>query len=149
MSSLFSNLFVCCKPQKKDKTSEVKLEVSSPVNSVSSSPAVKAHKSNLNSVNSSFLTLETSISINKKEKRRSSLFKDSAIFLANTGIVQFNVGCPEYSPQVDYVNRTLIPKDAQRLSITNVIGDILSNNVTINLHKGIDDKCKVIHYFWL
>ena len=146
MSSFFANLFVCCQPEKKDKTSEVKVEVSSPMNSLSSSPAKKILKSNLNT---SFLTLETSISVNKKEKRRSSLFKDSAIFLSNTSVFQTNVGFPEYIPQVDYVSRTMIPKDASRLSITNVIGDILSDSISLNILKGIDDKCKIIHYFWL
>ena len=147
MTSFFSNLFTCCKVERKDMKYDIEVDTTSPNISVVSSPMKKTlKKGTVNTTNLSTLKTETTLSFNKKLK--SSIFKDSAVFLSTKNVLQFTIECPEYIPSEEVVKSSLIPNDYQSMSLLNLKGNILQEQIILNL-KEEKDECQIIKFFWL
>ena len=147
MTSFFSNLFTCCKVERKDMKYDIEVDTTSPNISVVSSPMKKTlKKGTVNTTNLSTLKTETTLSFNKKLK--SSIFKDSAVFLSTKNVLQFTIECPEYIPSEEVVKSSLIPNDYQGMSLLNLKGNILQEQIILNL-KEEKDECQIIKFFWL
>ena len=147
MTSFFSNLFTCCKVERKDMKYDIEVDTTSPNISVVSSPMKKTlKKGTVNTTNLSTLKTETTLSFNKKLK--SSIFKDSAVFLSTKNVLQFTIECPEYIPSKEVVKSSLIPNDYQGMSLLNLKGNILQEQIILNL-KEEKDECQIIKFFWL
>ena len=147
MASFFSNLFTCCKVDRKDMKYDIEVDTTSPNISVVSSPMKKTYKrGTVNTTNLSTLKTETTLSINKNLK--SSIFKDSAVFLSTKNFLQISIECPEYIPPKEVINSSLLPNDYQRMKLLNVRGNILQEQIILNLKDEIDE-CQIIKYFWL
>ena len=147
MTSFFSNLFTCCKVERKDMKYDIEVDTTSPNISVVSSPMKKTlKKGTVNTTNLSTLKTETTLSFNKTLK--SSIFKDSAVFLSTKNVLQFTIECPEYIPSKEVVKSSLIPNDYQGMSLLNLKGNILQEQIILNL-KEEKDECQIIKFFWL
>ena len=147
MTSFFSNLFTCCKVERKDMKYDIEVDTTSPNISVVSSPMKKTlKKGTVNTTNLSTLKTETTLSFNKNLK--SSIFKDSAVFLSTKNVLQFTIECPEYIPSEEVVKSSLIPNDYQGMSLLNLKGNILQEQIILNL-KEEKDECQIIKFFWL
>lgn len=147
MTSFFSNLFTCCKVERKDMKYDIEVDTTSPNISVVSSPMKKTlKKGTVNTTNLSTLKTETTLSFNKNLK--SSIFKDSAVFLSTKNVLQFTIECPEYIPSKEVVKSSLIPNDYQGMSLLNLKGNILQEQIILNL-KEEKDECQIIKFFWL
>ena len=147
MTSFFSNLFTCCKVERKDMKYDIEVDTTSPNISVVSSPMKKTlKKGTVNTTNLSALKTETTLSFNKNLK--SSIFKDSAVFLSTKNVLQFTIECPEYIPSEEVVKSSLIPNDYQGMSLLNLKGNILQEQIILNL-KEEKDECQIIKFFWL
>ena len=147
MTSFFSNLFTCCKVERKDMKYDIEVDTTSPNISVVSSPMKKTlKKGTVNTTNLSALKTETTLSFNKNLK--SSIFKDSAVFLSTKNVLQFTIECPEYIPSKEVVKSSLIPNDYQGMSLLNLKGNILQEQIILNL-KEEKDECQIIKFFWL
>ena len=147
MTSFFSNLFTCCKVERKDMKYDIEVDTTSPNISVVSSPMKKTlKKGTVNTTNLSALKTETTLSFNKNLK--SSIFKDTAVFLSTKNVLQFTIECPEYIPSKEVVKSSLIPNDYQGMSLLNLKGNILQEQIILNL-KEEKDECQIIKFFWL
>lgn len=147
MTSFFSNLITCCKVERKDMKYDIEVDTTSPNISVVSSPMKKTlKKGTVNTTNLSTLKTETTLSFNKNLK--SSIFKDSAVFLSTKNVLQFTIECPEYIPSKEVVKSSLIPNDYQGMSLLNLKGNILQEQIILNL-KEEKDECQIIKFFWL
>lgn len=147
MTSFFSNLFTCCKVERKDMKYDIEVDTTSPNISVVSSPMKKTlKKGTVNTTSLSTLKTETTLSFNKNLK--SSIFKDSAVFLSTKNVLQFTIECPEYIPSKEVVKSSLIPNDYQGMSLLNLKGNILQEQIILNL-KEEKDECQIIKFFWL
>ena len=147
MTSFFSNLFTCCKVERKDMKYDIEVDTTSPNISVVSSPMKKTlKKGTVNTTNLSTLKTETTLSFNKNLK--SSIFKDTAVFLSTKNVLQFTIECPEYIPSKEVVKSSLIPNDYQGMSLLNLKGNILQEQIILNL-KEEKDECQIIKFFWL
>lgn len=147
MTSFFSNLFTCCKVERKDMKYDIEVDTTSPNISVVSSPMKKTlKKGTVNTTNLSTPKTETTLSFNKNLK--SSIFKDSAVFLSTKNVLQFTIECPEYIPSKEVVKSSLIPNDYQGMSLLNLKGNILQEQIILNL-KEEKDECQIIKFFWL
>ena len=147
MTSFFSNLFTCCKVERKDMKYDIEVDTTSPNISVVSSPMKKTlKKGTVNTTNLSTPKTETTLSFNKNLK--SSIFKDSAVFLSTKNVLQFTIECPEYIPSEEVVKSSLIPNDYQGMSLLNLKGNILQKQIILNL-KEEKDECQIIKFFWL
>ena len=147
MTSFFSNLFTCCKVERKDMKYDIEVDTTSPNISVVSSPMKKTlKKGTVNTTNLSTLKTETTLSFNKKLK--SSIFKDSAVFLSTKNVLQFTIECPEYIPSKEVVKSSLIPNDYQGMSLLNLKGNILQEQIILNLKEEKDER-QIIKFFWL
>ena len=147
MTSFFSNLFTCCKVERKDMKYDIEVDTTSPNISVVSSPMKKTlKKGTVNTTNLSTLKTETALSFNKNLK--SSIFKDTAVFLSTKNVLQFTIECPEYIPSKEVVKSSLIPNDYQGMSLLNLKGNILQEQIILNL-KEEKDECQIIKFFWL
>ena len=147
MTSFFSNLFTCCKVERKDMKYDIEVDTTSPNISVVSSPMKKTlKKGTVNTTNLSTPKTETTLSFNKNLK--SSIFKDSAVFLSTKNVLQFTIECPEYIPSEEVVKSSLIPNDYQGMSLLNLKGNILQEQIILNLKEEKDD-CQIIKFFWL
>ena len=147
MTSFFSNLFTCCKVERKDMKYDIEVDTTSPNISVVSSPMKKTlKKGTVNSTNLSTPKTETTLSFNKNLK--SSIFKDTAVFLSTKNVLQFTIECPEYIPSKEVVKSSLIPNDYQGMSLLNLKGNILQEQIILNL-KEEKDECQIIKFFWL
>ena len=147
MTSFFSNLFTCCKVERKDMKYDIEVDTTSPNISVVSSPMKKTlKKGTVNSTNLSTPKTETTLSFNKNLK--SSIFKDFAVFLSTKNVLQFTIECPEYIPSKEVVKSSLIPNDYQGMSLLNLKGNILQEQIILNL-KEEKDECQIIKFFWL
>ena len=147
MTSFFSNLFTCCKVERKDMKYDIEVDTTSPNISVVSSPMKKTlKKGTVNTTNLSTPKTETTLSFNKNLK--SSIFKDSAVFLSTKNVLQFTIECPEYIPSEEVVKSSLIPNDYQGMSLLNLKGNILQEQIILNL-KEEKDECQIIKFFWL
>ena len=147
MTSFFSNLFTCCKVERKDMKYDIEVDTISPNISVVSSPMKKTlKKGTVNTTNLSTPKTETTLSFNKNLK--SSIFKDSAVFLSTKNVLQFTIECPEYIPSKEVVKSSLIPNDYQGMSLLNLKGNILQEQIILNL-KEEKDECQIIKFFWL
>ena len=147
MTSFFSNLFTCCKVERKDMKYDIEVDTTSPNISVVSSPMKKTlKKGTVNSTNLSTPKTETTLSFNKNLK--SFIFKDTAVFLSTKNVLQFTIECPEYIPSKEVVKSSLIPNDYQGMSLLNLKGNILQEQIILNL-KEEKDECQIIKFFWL
>ena len=147
MTSFFSNLFTCCKVERKDMKYDIEVDTTSPNISVVSSPMKKTlKKGTVNTTNLSTPKTETTLSFNKNLK--SSIFKDTAVFLSTKNVLQFTIECPEYIPSKEVVKSSLIPNDYQGMSLLNLKGNILQEQIILNL-KEEKDECQIIKFFWL
>ena len=147
MTSFFSNLFTCCKVERKDMKYDIEVDTTSPNISVVSSPTKKnPKKGTVNTTNLSTLKTETTLSFNKNLK--SSIFKDTAVFLSTKNVLQFTIECPEYIPSKEVVKSSLIPNNYQGMSLLNLKGNILQEQIILNL-KEEKDECQIIKFFWL
>ena len=147
MTSFFSNLFTCCKVERKDMKYDIEVDTTSPNISVVSSPMKKTlKKGTVNTTNLSTLKTETTLSFNKNLK--SSIFKDTAVFLSTKNVLQFTIECPEYIPSKEVVKSSLIPNDYQGMSLLNLKGNILQEQIILNL-KEEKNECQIIKFFWL
>ena len=147
MTSFFSNVFTCCKVERKDMKYDIEVDTTSPNISVVSSPMKKTlKKGTVNTTNLSTLKTETTLSFNKNLK--SSIFKYSAVFLSTKNVLQFTIECPEYIPSKEVVKSSLIPNDYQGMSLLNLKGNILQEQIILNL-KEEKDECQIIKFFWL
>ena len=147
MTSFFSNLFTCCKVERKDMKYDIEVDTTSPNISVVSSPMKKTlKKGTVNTTNLSTLKTETTLSFNKNLK--SSIFKDTAVFLSTKNVLQFTIECPEYIPSKEVVKSSLIPNDYQGMSLLNLKGNILQEQIILNI-KEEKDECQIIKFFWL
>lgn len=147
MTSFFSNLFTCCKVERKDMKYDIEVDTTSPNISVVSSPMKKTlKKGTVNTTNLSTPKTETTLSFNKNLK--SSIFKDTAVFLSTKNVLQFTIECPEYIPSKEVVKSSLIPNDYQGMSLLNLKGNILQEQIILNL-KEEKNECQIIKFFWL